>query len=251
MISSVRSSRTACIAAVNGSGCAIWPCTSMPSARSVDRAARRRRSASGCSERVGSLCGATIRKLASLSRALARMRSSSGSPSTVSFATTSTFARARAASALTTCSTGLPARSLANLLEEVLPQPSRLRLGMGRDDDLVDVLRGEGVLDGAERIVVDHVAVGGNPGLAECRECPVEAPTGCRTSRVAIDDVPGSRLGHRSDHSDSNRSRFGTTLHRGDELGADECLVRHDEDGRTQPSCVHLLGLARLLLRRS
>src|SRR5581483_3283337 len=34
MISSIRSSRTACIAAVYGSGCATWPCASMPPARS-------------------------------------------------------------------------------------------------------------------------------------------------------------------------------------------------------------------------
>ena len=34
MISSTRSSWTACIAAVNGSGCAIWPCASIPSPRS-------------------------------------------------------------------------------------------------------------------------------------------------------------------------------------------------------------------------
>ena len=32
MISSTRSSRTACIAAVNGSGWATWPCASIPSA---------------------------------------------------------------------------------------------------------------------------------------------------------------------------------------------------------------------------
>ena len=80
---------------------------------------------------------------------------------------------------------------------------------------------------------------GGNPGLAECRECPVEAPTGCRTSRVAVDDVPGSRLGHRSDHSDANRSRFGTTLHRGDELWRRRASRsrRRGSDGRSRHAC--------------
>ena len=46
MISSTRSSFTACIAAVYGSGCTTWPCASMPSPRSSVSARRRRRSAS-------------------------------------------------------------------------------------------------------------------------------------------------------------------------------------------------------------
>ena len=53
---------------------------------------RRRRSASGCSARDGSLCGQMIRKLAGERAARSRIRSRSGSPTTVSFATTSTFA---------------------------------------------------------------------------------------------------------------------------------------------------------------
>src|SRR5438874_1586122 len=40
MISSIRSSSTACVAAVNGSGCAIWPCASIPSPRRIVSARR-------------------------------------------------------------------------------------------------------------------------------------------------------------------------------------------------------------------
>ena len=68
MISSTRSSWTTCIAAVYGSGCATWPCASIPSERSVESASRSRRSASGCSAASGSLCGLTIRNVARPSR---------------------------------------------------------------------------------------------------------------------------------------------------------------------------------------
>ena len=68
MISSTRSSWTACIAAAYGSGCAIWPCASMPAPRSSASARRSRRSASGCPLGRRSLCGATIRKLAGTPR---------------------------------------------------------------------------------------------------------------------------------------------------------------------------------------
>ena len=107
-IESTRSSRTACIAAVNGSGWAICPCASIPSALRRASACRSRRSASGWSACSGSLCGQTIRKLdRSLSFAFSRILWSSGSPTTVSFATTSTFsAPVRAATSEVTCSTG-------------------------------------------------------------------------------------------------------------------------------------------------
>ena len=72
MISSIRSSRIACIAAVYGSGCAIWPVGVDPSARSV---AKRLRAdvapPPGARSRCGSLCGETIRKLAGPSAARA------------------------------------------------------------------------------------------------------------------------------------------------------------------------------------
>src|SRR6476619_3234717 len=115
MISSTRSSSTICIAAVYGSGWAIWPCASIPSSRSVARAARRRRSASGYSLAVGSLCGQTMRKPAGPSAARCRMRSRSRSPRTVSFAITRTLALPeRAVTSETTCWNGRsPARRLS------------------------------------------------------------------------------------------------------------------------------------------
>ena len=113
-IESMRSSRTACIAAVNGSGWATCPCASIPSDRSRASALRRRSSASGCEPRSGSLWGQTIRNaVRGFERARSRIRASSGSPSTVSFATTSTFsAPVRVATSETTCSTGIAPAAL-------------------------------------------------------------------------------------------------------------------------------------------
>src|SRR5262249_11867084 len=107
MISSTRSSAIACMAAVYGSGCATWPCASMPASRSSVSAARSRRSACGCDPWPGSLCGLISRKLAGDRAARARIRSSSCSPTTVSFAITRTFRSPLAVCSTTTCSTGM------------------------------------------------------------------------------------------------------------------------------------------------
>ena len=113
MISSTRSSAMASSAAENGSGWATWPCASIPSPRSSARARLSRRSASGCSACVGSLCGEMIKKLALPRAARSRIRSSNAWPTTVSFARTRTFLTpVSAAMSTTTCSTGtLPALS--------------------------------------------------------------------------------------------------------------------------------------------
>src|SRR5262245_47600344 len=106
-ISSTRSSRTACMTALYGSGCATCPCTSRPSPRRIVSARRSLRSASGCAETVGSLCGQMIRNDAGERFARSRMRSRRGSPTTVSFATTRTFAGPPSACmSTTTWSTG-------------------------------------------------------------------------------------------------------------------------------------------------
>ena len=47
-------------------------------------------------------------------------------------------------------------------------------LGMGGDDQLVDVLLREDVLDRGERAAFEHVAVRGDPGRAQRRDRPVE-----------------------------------------------------------------------------
>src|SRR4051812_38207771 len=88
--SSTRSSSIVCATAEYGSGCEIWPWTSMPSPRSRWTACRRRRSAASYEPSV-SPCGEMMRKLAFPCAARSRIFWSSGSPSTVWFATTRTF----------------------------------------------------------------------------------------------------------------------------------------------------------------
>ena len=154
----------------------------------------------------------------SLPRAFSRMRSSSGSPSTVSFASTSTFsAPVRSATSETTCSTGRLAGDLADLVEQVAPAPARLRLRVGRDDQLVRLLDRDRVLHRGQRIVVDDVARGGDPRLAEARERPVEPPARRRAARVVVDDVALARLVHRRDHDHERvgRPRRASGLRRG------------------------------------
>ena len=181
MISSTRSSWTACIAAVYGSGCAIWPCASMPSPRSTASARRSRRSASGCSRLAGSLCGQMIRKLAGerawrargSGRAAARRRPSRSRPRARS------PRRPRPSRSTTTCSTGTAARARRGSRSTTFrrSQPdfcSRVR----RDDDLVGrrlELR-ERVAHRVDRIGVDDEPVRGDPRLAQLRERPVEPP---------------------------------------------------------------------------
>ena len=93
MISSTRSSWTACIAAVYGSGWAIWPCASIPAPRSAASARRSRRSASGCAgHRRVALRADRSGSGRRAGRARLDPRRAAASPITVSFAITSTFA---------------------------------------------------------------------------------------------------------------------------------------------------------------
>ena len=148
---------------------------------------------------------------------------------------------------------GTIAGHLADLVDEVLPQPSRLRLGVGAHHDLVHVLRGEQVLHGGERLVVEDLTVRSDAGEAQRREHAVEPAAGGSATGVAIDDVALSRLGHRCDDGDANRASLRPRAQRVDELGADERLVRNDEHGRRRlvghactsscTSCASLAGL--------
>src|SRR5919106_5579717 len=123
---------------------------------------------------------------------------------------------------------------------------------MRRDHDLVDVLRGEHVLHGCERLVVEHRAVRGDAREPERGEHAVEPAARGSTARVAVDDVATARLGHGRDDGDPNRPLRGTTPDGVDELVADERLVRDHEDegghvvrhaGTSCASCASLAGL--------
>ena len=164
MISSVRSSSTASIAADER----VRVCDLAVHVDALRAQHRERRAETalrlGMLARVGSLCGHTMRKLAAPSCARCpnaveqRLAEHglvgddedvrAGSPAHVGHDVLD----------------GPIARGLADLVDEVLPQPARLRLRMGGHDDLVDVLGREHVLHRRERLVVEHAAVGRDPG---------------------------------------------------------------------------------------
>src|SRR5206468_7169133 len=111
---------------------------------------------------------------------------------------------------------------LAYLLQEVLPQPAGPRLRMRADDDLVDLLGGEHVLHRGERLVVVDRSVRRNPREPERREHAVEPATGCRTARVAVDDVALAWLGDRSDDRYPGRPALGALPQNLDKLVSDD-----------------------------
>ena len=203
----MRSSRTACIAAVNGSGCATWPCASIPSARSTRqhlpqpplrlgmrallRVALRR-------DDQEARPPAAARLLAdALEQRLAEHRLVRDDEDVLR-------ADPRGDVGDDVLDRERPGR-LADLLEQVAPPPAGRRLGMGRDDQLVRLLDRDRVLHSRERVVVDDMAGGRDPGLAKARQRPVEPPAGRSTTGVVVDDVPLARRVHRRDHDDERR----------------------------------------------
>ena len=199
MISSTRSSCTACIAAVYGSGWAIWPCASMPAPRSAASARRRRRSASGWSCRAGSLWGQISRKLAGGSLAARSLIDCSRvSPSTVSLAITSTFASPPSRErSTTTCSTGMSPAAL--------------------------------------RICVDDEAVGRDSRLGQAGEGLVEPTPRGRGARVLVDDIALARRVHRADDRHLEAG-LGVAPHRLGQLLPGDRLVRdHQEVAHRSP----------------
>ena len=199
MISSTRSSWTACIAAVYGSGWAICPWASIPAPRSAESARRRRRSASGCPAICGSLCGHMIMKLAGERAARSLIFAISGSPSTVSFAITSTFASPPSSlRSTTTCSTGIEPATFS------IRSTTWRRIHPERDSGCVETMMlvdrrlelGERVADGVHRVGLDDEPVGRDPGLAQLVERLVEPAPRRRPARVLVDDVPLARRVH-------------------------------------------------------
>ena len=94
MISSTRSSRTASSVAVYGSGCAIWPCASMPAPRSSRAHAAGGAPPRGAPTASGRSAATRGGSSPETCAARSRIRVRSGSPITVSFATTRTLAGA-------------------------------------------------------------------------------------------------------------------------------------------------------------
>ena len=241
-ISSTRSSCTASIAALNGSGCATWPWTSIPSWRNSRERALMRRSASGCAAAVGSLCGERMRKLggrAARSRisreAARRARSRSRSRERSS--------RSAPPSPETRCSTGRSRRPSGSGRGR---SAAASRTSLGCVETRISSTGGSSCASASRTrrggIRLDDVAVGGNPGLAQMLERPLEPAARRRAARVAVDDVAALRLAHRRDDvtSRSRRARRERVAQRPRVDG----LVRHDEDVRHSGHLLHLTRLA-------
>ena len=107
---------------------------------------------------------------------------------------------------------------------------------MRANDDLVDLFGRENVLHRGERIGVEDSAVSRNPGSPQRSDHAVEPTTGCCATRIAVDDVSLAWLRDRRDDRDADRPPPGAASKGLDELGADERLVRDDEDGRGRVS---------------
>ena len=136
-----------------------------------------------------------------------RIRSSSGSPSTVSLATTSTFAPDWAAVVETTCSTGRGAATRRISSTRSRRSQPGLRLRVRRDDQLVVVLLGEDVLHRRERIDSNTPPCAGIARRAQRLERPLQPPARGGAARVLVDDVAGARLVHGRDDGDTDRAR--------------------------------------------
>ena len=204
MISSTRSSWTAWAAAVNGSGCATWPCASMPSPRRIVSARRRRRSASGCSRGVVALRrddqerdGPLRAPARGSSRAAARRRPSRSRP------------RARSprrrpllgSRSTTTCSTGRPpAASSIRSTTFWRSQPERCCGWVETTISSAAARAGDRVAGRGDRVGLDDEARGRDPGRAQRLERPLEPAAGRGAARVLVDDVALARLVDRRDH---------------------------------------------------
>ena len=123
--------------------------------------------------------------------ARSRICSSSGSPTTVSFATTRTFASppSSCSRSTTTCSTGKPPAAL-DPFDDVLPQPAGALLRMRRDDDLVGrrsivAIASRARQPGRSR----RRGRRGDPGGAWALERALEPAARRGAARVLVDDV--------------------------------------------------------------
>ena len=156
------------------------------SARGRDRSADRR-SGTSRGRSVSRASAGSGRAAARRARSRSRRRARSSPP-------------VRAATSETTCSTGRLAGGLADLVDQVAPPPARLRLRMGRDDQLVGLLHRDRVLDGVSGSWSTTCPSAGDPRLAELLQRAVEPPAGRRAARVLVDDVALARLVHGRDH---------------------------------------------------
>src|SRR5438034_1210991 len=108
---------------------------------------------------------------------------------------------------------------------------------MGGDHDCVDARLelGQCILHGGYRIGLDDQPVGGDPLVAEERECPVEPPAGGCAARVLVDDIAALGLVHGRDHRDLQVLVAPVLLHRCDELAAGDGLVGDDQQMHRLP----------------
>ena len=91
-------------------------------------------------------------------------------------------------------------RCALHAVHEALPQPSRARLGMGGDHDLVVVLLAQRVHHRRVRVGVHHLAVRLDAGLAQQRQRHLEPVLGGVAHVLVVDHVAVLRLVLRADH---------------------------------------------------
>src|SRR5207247_9466465 len=89
--------------------------------------------------------------------------------------------------------------------------------GMSRHADLVHHLCRERSPHRGERTVVDHLTMGGDPGLVQSLERPLQATTRGGPPRVAVDDVPAARWADGRDDGHANRPLLGPATQRPDQ----------------------------------
>src|SRR5690349_3320500 len=119
---------------------------------------------------------------------------------------------------------------VADPVDHVLAQPTRLLLRMGRDHDRVDwrLQLGERVADGGHRIGLDDEAMSRDSLVAEHPDRPVEPAARRGASRVLVHDVAALRLVHGRDDGDAEIVAA-VALHRLDQLAAGNRLVGDDQ----------------------
>src|SRR5205807_1863043 len=118
----------------------------------------------------------------------------------------------------------------ADAVDDVPPQPPRLRLRVGRHDDRVRLELGDRVAHGADGVGVDDEPVGGDAGAAEQLERVVEPSPGGRATGVLVDDVALARVVDRAQDGDADRTLARLPLHLVEWALPGDGLVRDRED---------------------
>ena len=179
------------------------------------------------------LCGTTAMNRRGPSAASAFRRSTSSGAATVRFATTSVTSNGRPSfvRSTTTCSTGSPGLA-PQAADQIRLEPGGLTLRQRGHDDLVDLMLGDGVLRGVERVGVADLARARDALVAHELEREVDPHLGGVAHDVVIDHVPVARPLLRHDHVEVHVPAGRALAHAIEQVLAADRLVRQDQDVR-------------------